>query len=494
MLVKSCLLLAASLAVSASQSPLIDGYGAKSSMYNAGLMSPIEDITTLSDSEFTTLVHPVYPSHSIRIKRGGGSFCDNTVNSYTGYIDVGARHLFFSFFESRNDPETDDVILWTNGGPGCSSSIGLFMELGPCRVKDVNSTVYNPYAWNSKANVFFIDQPVGVGFSYADYGESIGTTEDAAADIAAFMRLFFNYFTEFQGRPFHLAGESYGGRYIPTFGAAIVDDNKKAIAAGLTPVNLVSLMIGNGITDAVKMPTTFYDIQCTAASVEPFQDISKCVRMKKAIPRCERLLKESCVDVFDQMGCEAAVSFCQAEYTGPFRETGRNIYDVSKQCEGDISETLCYPITLTIAKFLNRPETRSLLGVSAAIGNYMGCSDTVGSAFRSNLDSYSHLTQHYVAELLERKVKVLIYVGTYDMICNWLGNERFTLDMEWTGQKEFGAQRLRDWTMDGRPVGKTRSHGGLTFVTITGAGHMVPYDKPVESLEVVDRWLHGKSF
>lgn len=71
------------------------------------------------------------------------------VRSYTGYIDIEARHLFFYFFESRSDPDNDDVILWTNGGeipwakklpqlitmicilgPGCSSSTGLFMELG----------------------------------------------------------------------------------------------------------------------------------------------------------------------------------------------------------------------------------------------------------------------------------------------------------------------------------------------------------------------------
>lgn len=115
-------------------------------------------------------------------------------SAYTGYIDIEARHLFFYFFESRGDPEKDDVIFWTNGGPGGSSSLGLFMELGesptrrvramgvenarasgPCRVVSDNATVYNPYAWNSNANVFFVDQPVGVGFSYADHGESVAS-------------------------------------------------------------------------------------------------------------------------------------------------------------------------------------------------------------------------------------------------------------------------------------------------------------------------------
>ncbi len=54
-------------------------------------------------------------------------------SAYSGYIDVEARHLFFYFFESRRNPDADDVVFWTNGGPGASSSMGLFMELGASR-------------------------------------------------------------------------------------------------------------------------------------------------------------------------------------------------------------------------------------------------------------------------------------------------------------------------------------------------------------------------
>lgn len=82
--------------------------------------------------------------------------------SYTGYLDVahGTQHLFFYFFESRHEPQSDPVILWLNGGPGCSSSTGLFMELGPCQVAmDGNSTSFNKHSWNERANIIFLDQP-----------------------------------------------------------------------------------------------------------------------------------------------------------------------------------------------------------------------------------------------------------------------------------------------------------------------------------------------
>ena len=48
-----------------------------------------------------------------------------------------------------------------------------------------------------------------------------------------------------------------------------------------------------------------------------------------------------------------------------------------------------------------------------------------------------------------------------------------TLELEWTGQKEFVSKPLRDWKIGDRAVGVTRSAGPLTFVTIAGAGHMV---------------------
>lgn len=142
--------------------------------------------------------------------------------------------------------------MWINGGPGCSSSIGLFMELGPCTVADnpksVNDTKVNPHSWNEHANIFFVDEPVNVGFSQARNGQIVGTAEEAGQDIAAFISIWFDTFKEFRGREFHMAGESYGGRYLPVFASAVHDQNQRLAALGKEPVKLKSVMIGNGIT------------------------------------------------------------------------------------------------------------------------------------------------------------------------------------------------------------------------------------------------------
>ena len=158
---------------------------------------------------------------------------------------------------------------------------------------------------------------------------------------------------------------------------------------------------------------------------------------------------------------------------------------------------------------LNLPEVRNTLGVDPAKGNFSAINYTIPNAFSAQMDDYEQTTL-YVGALLERGIRVLIYVGNYDWICNWVGNERWTLNLEWTGQKEFVKQPLREWLVDGKVAGLTRSVGSFTFATIEGAGHMVswfsccpiflvaltltqaPGDKPTEALTLMQRWIARK--
>ena len=114
-----------------------------------------------------------------------------------------------------------------------------------------------------------------------------------------------------------------------------------------------------------------------------------------------------------------------------------------------------------------------MLGVDPSVTtNFSSCSDNVLGAFSAALDG-SHQTYLYVGALLERNIRVLIYVGKNDWTCNWLGNEHWTLALEWNEGDGFRAEPLRDWKVAGKVAGSTRTKGGLTFATIEGAGHMV---------------------
>ncbi|KAF7556190.1 hypothetical protein G7Z17_g1661 [Cylindrodendrum hubeiense] len=133
------------------------------------------------------------------------TICASTGSDKVGYFDFdnNSKHLFFWLAESRDNPSTDPVILWMNGGPGASSvAFGLFGELGPCLIDGPNATKPNPFAWNNHANLIFVDQPVNVGFSYSD--DPVKNLEDAMTDMYAFLTSFMENFPKYAHQDFYI--------------------------------------------------------------------------------------------------------------------------------------------------------------------------------------------------------------------------------------------------------------------------------------------------
>jgi len=96
-----------------------------------------------------------------------------------------------------------------------------------------------------------------------------------------------------------------------------------------------------------------------------------------------------------------------------------------------------------------------------------------------------------VAELLDAGVRVLIYAGDCDFICNYMGNRAWTLELDWTGKTDFQNAGEHDWN---KGAGLARSAGGLTFLQVRDAGHMVPYDQPAVSLDLITDFINGNEF
>ena len=94
--------------------------------------------------------------------------------TYSGYLTVSeTKRLHYVYAESLNDPENDPVLIWFNGGPGCSSMLGFMQENGPRVINDGEDyLISNPDAWNTNANVIWLESPAGVGWSYATDGQT----------------------------------------------------------------------------------------------------------------------------------------------------------------------------------------------------------------------------------------------------------------------------------------------------------------------------------
>lgn len=459
--------------------------------YNSDLKAPksairlpkLEDKSTF---EYINLAE--FGNYGLRIKENVESdplsLGVDSVKQYTGYFDINEhdKHLFFWFFESRNDPVNDPVILWLNGGPGCSSMTGLFFELGPASINGTTlKPIDNPYSWNSNASVIFLEQPVGVGYSYAE-NSTVSSTKDAAEDVYAFLQLFFSKFVSLTNNDFHIAGESYAGHYIPNIASVIMNNEFRFF-------NLTSVMIGNGITDALIQYYYYIPMACNATESGYKQIISDddCAKLETMYPRCAALIN-SCYHSQNALTCLPANLYCE-RMMGPFEKTGLNYYDIRKPCIGDG----CYPEMAPIDEYLNKPEVMSALG--SEVKSYVGCDDQVFRNFIFSGDEPKPF-QQFVAEILELKVPVLIYAGDKDYICNWLGNKAWSKALEWSGKDSFNEASVTNWysSSDGAHAGTAQSNGKLTFLRVFNAGHMVPFDQPSNSLDMVNRWISGDRY
>ncbi|KAL9557438.1 hypothetical protein MBANPS3_001378 [Mucor bainieri] len=142
-------------------------------------------------------VHAEFPDYSLRYTHP--NLCDTGTKQTSGYFELpNGKNFFFWFFESNADPSHDPTMLWINGGPGCSSMMGLFMGIGPCHVnKKGDGALLNSQSWNQVANIIYLDQPVNSGYSYQENTTAphIDDSNAAAQDVYVFLQLFFKEFS-----------------------------------------------------------------------------------------------------------------------------------------------------------------------------------------------------------------------------------------------------------------------------------------------------------
>ena len=172
-----------------------------------------------------------------------------TKEIYTGYLktDIEGTELFYLFAPSQSSPKDDPIILWLNGGPGCSSITSFFDYAGPFKfLPRKKHLVKNEYPWNEKANMFFVDSPGGVGFSKLKDPKFFYNDEIQGYSLSIAIQNFFKIFSEYQNNTFFITGVSYAGTYIPHLVTKLfkyMDEHPEAIQ-----LNLKGFLIANPYT------------------------------------------------------------------------------------------------------------------------------------------------------------------------------------------------------------------------------------------------------
>jgi len=424
---------------------------------------------------------------------------------FSGYIDVsapeeedGTRKMFYWFVESQRSPKDDPVMLWTNGGPGCSGMGGFLSEQGPFRAGAGGKVLdTNEFSWNKVANMVFIEQPVGVGFSLTTKDIAYGD-DQAATDNHRFVLGFFRRYAQYAGQDFFISSESYGGHYMPTLA-------KKLKEAGDVP-QFRGVFLGNPLTymmyrnygqygtawghqllpaplwkryEAATCASTFPPSEaCTNVTGEMdgilggfdayALDFDKCSSPAAAAGRHERWTLRRAVLRAQAAAQRARVPALEAE--GPYQP-----------CIQDF-----------MSAYLNRADVQAAIHVKSG-AKWAMCSNAVGEKY--SVDDVNAPMMPLWKELMKPgDLKIMIYSGDDDSVCATLGSQQFVWELGYPAQE---GKEWRPWKVNSQVAGfrtdfevpTSKGLGAFTFATVHSAGHMVPATQPARSLALLESFL-----
>lgn len=210
--------------------------------------------------------------------------------------------------------------------------------------------------------------------------------------------------------------------------------------------------------------------------------------MMAAVPTCQSLIAECMAN--SSISCTLARVACNA-LVESYALTGLNVYDIRKPCEGQ----LCYNFTAANT-FMNRADVQTALGVVNHT-TWQACDMLVNLMFAEDWFKDFNWT---IPELLENKIRVLIYAGDMDFICNWIGNKNWTTALDWSGKASFDAEEDKPFMVNGmqaalvRSVASANSPIHLSFMQVHNAGHMVPMDQPHTALAMMNHFIQNRKF
>ncbi|XP_055833602.1 putative serine carboxypeptidase-like 23 [Solanum dulcamara] len=398
-------------------------------------------------------------------------------NQYSGYVTVDSsagRALFYYFVESPQNSASKPLVLWLNGGPGCSSLGGAFGELGPFRVNKYGTLQRNQFSWISEANIIFLESPVGVGFSYTNTSFDYNFSGDRTTgrDSYTFLVNWLERFPEYKASDFYLTGESYAGHYVPQLAQLILQHNNYAKKT-INIINLKGIAIGNAYVDFesnMKGTTEYYWSHALISDELYNRIISTCnfSTPSSASKKCNAYL--------DQIDEEIGNIFLYNIYA-PLCLNG-------SPSSTTISEVdPCLPNY--IQSYFNIPEVQKAMHANVTKLPYPweSCNDTLNLSWKDRPLSVLPLLH----QLMKSGLRVWLCSGDMDVVVPVTDTRHAIKKLNLSVKTSW-----YPWYLQGEVGGYVEEYENLTLVTIRGAGHFVPTYQPNRALAFFSHFLSGK--
>ncbi|TMW60645.1 hypothetical protein Poli38472_000687 [Pythium oligandrum] len=482
--------------------------------------SPLRSVTETAQT-LNRMENVPFPGANDLITELHGKPDSYTSRLFSGYLPIGnGGQAFYFFAESQSaKPEDDPVLLWLNGGPGSSSLAGCFSEDGPLIVNhDGQSLRVNEYSWNSNANFLCIESPVGVGFSYNISGVYESDDLKQADELYGALQQFYVKFPWLRENDFIISGESYGGIYVPATAKRIVEGN---LAGDEPKINLKKFVVGNGVNEFMTLSKVVYAYYHGLIGTEDYLSV------REACPE----LKEG--DPFPVTGISFECTYAMNSFEDFITSAGINRYHIYGKCVGKPldgfdemihemqtpSTGFPHPVAMTIGHclesanlvtYFNNPAVRASMHTNKALGRWtdnvltsanvdidefaesigVSTEDALSKVLKYNSTLNSQVTTMW-RYLLDHDVRGVIYYGDGDMICDFIGGLWAVESLQLPRK-----QSRQVWTVmvDGSEQvgGFYEDFGVLQYVTVKGAGHMVPQTNPVEAKKMLDMFVLNK--
>jgi carboxypeptidase C (cathepsin A) len=445
---------------------------------------------------------------------------------YSGYLNVSSTsHLHYWLVESESNPATDPVVLWFNGGPGCSSLDGFFYEHGPFEIEsDYTTLSLRPYRWSSMVNMLYIESPVGVGFSYSSTNSYKLDDDKTARDNLAAVEAFYASFPEYKQNKFYITGESYAGVYVPTLAEAILNDD---LAGTYTGAKLTGIAVGNGCTGTEigicgsGPQGTFYEWEYLLGTGFIDQDLKNQINdtcdwdaaaqntAGALSANCVSLLNEASaqighVDMYNIYG-DCVSDMCAAKGNGrKSKIPEREPYEVSDGTHTRRLERItphgpdaCIDSGAATG-YLNQPSVMEAIHVRDPGFCWAVCNTADGWAYKS---TRTNLPLNTYPQLVS-SIDVLIYNGDWDACVPYTDNEAWTQNMGYTVKNPWHAWKYTSSEGHSNQVAgyavnydvSKEGSGKFEFITIRGGRHEVPESAPAQSMEMLKRMINGEEF
>ena len=352
------------------------------------------------------------------------------------------------------------VLVWLNGGPGCSSMDGLWLELGPFRLDGPNmdSVKINPYSWHNSANLLFIDQPVGTGLSFTRSNDGYCTSDAMINEhFHKFLIAFFGLHDRFikiengkrKTREFFMSGESHAGHYIPTMADYIIKKNNEVLLSSdslALYIDLQGIALGNPWSD----PFNQYDVSEFAHGMGLIT-AGQLNRLKEMNLACKSYIKQG---RYNQKVCFSLLDdIIDGSSTGGSHKV--LMYDSRKFVR---STGVFPPGHEAVERYLNKPDVLAAIHATSCPQPYVECADPPFLAL-SHQDGMG-VTNELIS-VLNSGLRVLLYSGQYDIICNHVSSENMLRELTWSGRDGWLAAQPGIWLVDRQPAGYITKYKNL---------------------------------